>query len=388
MKEGCLWCWVPRLFRPRSGKENFPFASKRLPYLLTLTPSRVTALRIGTIYRRQLFDARSFASHASASSDGDFPNADASDRSAFVEREKQVRSKLQQLLEDKKRTTKKKNTSLAEDAVLHWQKYDQLLQEEEDGKHTDRRQQQREEGKEEGSEGEQKKEVEQGAHWNLTTRRELLKEGLKAKYGEQKARWIMKRIRIKEEGGWKPKVRLPRERIHQLREKKRENPTVSNVALATEFGISVEAVIRILRTKWEPPPEKEERQEKKRLEQLPQWYHKKEDPKQNNSVQTASPLTKKPLSKAYMPKQQQHLLKRETTSMTNNQVEADKREKDRHEPLGSNLPTRYQGRQHSKHAVRESEKKEEKEEVPVWERPDRWKRLGSEHQPKRGNIFL
>ncbi|KAL6056792.1 Required for respiratory growth protein 9 mitochondrial, variant 2 [Balamuthia mandrillaris] len=245
MKEGCAWCWVPRLL-----DRNFPFPSKRLPYFLSLTPSRVTALRIGTLYQRQLFDARSFASIASSSSDGGLPNADALDRSAFVQREKQVRSKLQQLLEEKKRTTQKKNTSLAEDAVLHWQKYDQLLQEEEEGKHTDRRQQQREEGKEEeGSEGEQKKEAEQGAHWNLTTRRELLKEGLKAKYGEQKARWIIKRIRIKEEGGWKPKVRLPRERIHQLREKKRENPTVSNVALATEFGISVEAVIRILRTK-------------------------------------------------------------------------------------------------------------------------------------------
>jgi len=67
---------------------------------------------------------------------------------------------------------------------------------------------------------------------------------------------------------WRPKKRLTRHEMDHLRTLREEQPDVWPIPkLATTFGISVSAVTRILRSKFEPLPEVLQRQDAKALQQ-------------------------------------------------------------------------------------------------------------------------
>lgn len=67
---------------------------------------------------------------------------------------------------------------------------------------------------------------------------------------------------------WRPKKRLTHHEMDHLRTLREEQPDVWPIPkLATTFGISVSAVTRILRSKFEPLPEVLQRQDAKALQQ-------------------------------------------------------------------------------------------------------------------------
>ncbi len=67
---------------------------------------------------------------------------------------------------------------------------------------------------------------------------------------------------------WQPVKRLTHEQMDHLRNLKQMKPEEwTNQKLATKFGISVPAVIRILKSKFDAPPEMRARQDAKALQQ-------------------------------------------------------------------------------------------------------------------------
>ena len=67
--------------------------------------------------------------------------------------------------------------------------------------------------------------------------------------------------------GWKPKKKLTRYQMDYLRTLKQNYPEGWSVSkLASQFGISSSAVVRILKSKWEPSPEVQEKQDSRALE--------------------------------------------------------------------------------------------------------------------------
>ncbi|KAJ7167329.1 hypothetical protein C8R43DRAFT_1121762 [Mycena crocata] len=73
------------------------------------------------------------------------------------------------------------------------------------------------------------------------------------------AAWQKHRERLKEEfpDGWNPPRKLSREAMDGMRQLNRVNPeTFTTPVLAERFKISPEAVRRVLKSKWTPPPEK------------------------------------------------------------------------------------------------------------------------------------
>ncbi len=70
------------------------------------------------------------------------------------------------------------------------------------------------------------------------------------------------------DGRWKPKKRLTRYQMEHLRTLRHEDPdTWTDTKLSETFRISPSSVKRILRSKFEPSPEVQERQDTKALKQ-------------------------------------------------------------------------------------------------------------------------
>lgn len=67
---------------------------------------------------------------------------------------------------------------------------------------------------------------------------------------------------------WRPTKRLTHYQMDHLRTLHQEQPDAWPIKkLASTFGISYSAVTRILRSKFEPPPEVQQRQDAKALQQ-------------------------------------------------------------------------------------------------------------------------
>ena len=67
---------------------------------------------------------------------------------------------------------------------------------------------------------------------------------------------------------WRPKKRLTRYEMDHLRTLKQQDPEIWTVSkLSQSFGISVSSVVRILKSKFEPLPEVQERQDARALQQ-------------------------------------------------------------------------------------------------------------------------
>lgn len=82
-------------------------------------------------------------------------------------------------------------------------------------------------------------------------------------------RWsdIRKKQKSHYPDGWKPKKKLTRYQMDYLRTLKQNYPEGWSVSkLAGQFGISPSAVVRILKSKWEPSPEVQKKQDSRALE--------------------------------------------------------------------------------------------------------------------------
>ena len=66
---------------------------------------------------------------------------------------------------------------------------------------------------------------------------------------------------------WQPQKRLTRYQMDYLRTLKQEQPEEWTISkLSTRFGISTSAVLRILKSKWDPPPSVKDRQDKRAID--------------------------------------------------------------------------------------------------------------------------
>ncbi|ODV63715.1 mitochondrial ribosome assembly protein RRG9 ASCRUDRAFT_5660 [Ascoidea rubescens DSM 1968] len=108
---------------------------------------------------------------------------------------------------------------------------------------------------------------------------EILKEKQKLKRlfkNKSTPEWMKKqltfKIKLKNER-WNPQKKLSREQMEMLRTIKTEDPSVTVKELSKLYGISPESVTRILKSKWRPTIEEENKQEEKRRKRLEE-YHK------------------------------------------------------------------------------------------------------------------
>lgn len=87
--------------------------------------------------------------------------------------------------------------------------------------------------------------------------------------------------------GWKPKKRLTRYQMDHLRTLRQEDPnTWTVIKLSEAFCISPFSVKRILRSKFEPSPEVQKRQDAKALEQREERQRKIKHRKTTHSDHT------------------------------------------------------------------------------------------------------
>ncbi|GMM49233.1 Rrg9 protein [Starmerella bacillaris] len=77
--------------------------------------------------------------------------------------------------------------------------------------------------------------------------------------------WKRQMFALKEKfpEGWAPKKRLSREKMEELKERRRLEPSLNNTQLGNIYRISPEAVRRILKSQWEPSAETSKRLEAK-----------------------------------------------------------------------------------------------------------------------------
>ena len=86
-------------------------------------------------------------------------------------------------------------------------------------------------------------------------------------------------------GKWRPKKRLTRYQMTHLKTLKEMQPDEwTNVKLANYFGICVSSVVRILKSKYEPPPEVQERQDARALQQRDERRKKFNEKLSGNSL--------------------------------------------------------------------------------------------------------
>lgn len=103
---------------------------------------------------------------------------------------------------------------------------------------------------------------------------------------------------------WKPNKRLSWHQMEHLKTLKRMRPEEwPRAKLAQSFGISIPAVSRILRSKFEPSEETKERQDKrakeqnvKRREEFLEKLHAQRSPPEGDAAQCSSNRTQKPES--------------------------------------------------------------------------------------------
>lgn len=92
------------------------------------------------------------------------------------------------------------------------------------------------------------------------------------------------RIAIKKRyGEWNPTRKISREQMENVRSLKEQMPLMKNIELAGHFGISPEAIRRILKSKWVPTQE--------RMEQMEQRGEMKKDESNKKKLALANEIT-------------------------------------------------------------------------------------------------
>eukprot|EP01132_Coremiostelium_polycephalum_P001513 gene1513-1905_t len=108
----------------------------------------------------------------------------------------------------------------------------------------------------------------------IAIRHKVFEEKLLQEHGKRKGTAIIHSIRNREQfGKWEPKKKISREEMDELRTLHKEDPEHYDVKfLSNHYQLSIEAIKRILKSKWKPSAQKLEHLHKRKIDEQKKIY--------------------------------------------------------------------------------------------------------------------